>query len=135
MKEILAVIRMNKINATKAALVEAGYSALTGCKVMGRGSRPVDYEVVKAATEDAQPMPEVLESLSSTPRLIAKRMITLVVPDESVPGVVEVLIQVNRSGQTGNAGDGKIFVLPMSDAVRIRTGDTGDKAVSEMLAS
>lgn len=129
MKEILAIIRMNKINATKAALVEAGYSAFTGGKVMGRGSRPVDYEVVKAATEDAQPMPEVLESLSSTPRLIAKRMLTLVVPDESVTGVVEVLIKTN---QTGNAGDGKIFVLPMNDAVRVRTGDSGDKAVSEM---
>lgn len=74
-------------------------------------------------------MPEVLESLSSNPRLIAKRMLTLVVPDDSVKGVVDVLIKTN---QTGSAGDGKIFVLPMDDAVRVRTGDSGDKAVSEM---
>ena len=128
MKEILAVIRMNKINATKAALVEAGFPSFTGAKVMGRGSRPVDYAVVQAATEP-DPLPEAVASLSATPRLIAKRMLSLVVPDTGVNHAVETIIQVN---QTGSAGDGKIFILPVTDAARVRTGEAGEKAVSEM---
>ncbi|TLM97675.1 P-II family nitrogen regulator, partial [bacterium] len=68
-------------------------------------------------------------TLSMGPRLIAKRMISLVVPDVSVPGVVKILIETN---QTKSAGDGKIFVLPISDAYRVRTGEAGEAAVSEM---
>jgi nitrogen regulatory protein PII 2 len=128
MKEILAVIRMNRINQTKASLVQAGYPSMTAVRVMGRGSRPVDYEVVKAATQ-AEPIPEVLDRLTAPPRLIAKRMISLVVPDEAVSSVVTTIIEANR---TGSAGDGKIFVLPVSDAMRVRTWETGEAAISEM---
>lgn len=129
MKEILAVIRMNKINQTKASLVQAGYPSMTAVRVMGRGSKPVDYEVVKAASTQADPIPEVLDRLTAPPRLIAKRMISLVVPDEAVPVVVKTIIEANS---TGSAGDGKIFVLPVMDAMRVRTYETGDAAISEM---
>lgn len=129
MKEVLAVIRMNKINQTKNALAAAGFPSLTGSRVMGRGSRPVDYEVVAAAAGAVEPLPEVIERLSAPPRLISKRMLSLVVPDDAVQKIVSLLIGVN---QTGRAGDGKIFVLPVSDAYRVRTGDAGEKAVSEM---
>ena len=128
MKEILAVIRMNKINATKAALLEAGFPSVTGAKVMGRGSRPVDTDLVAAATKE-DPFPEAVASLSATPRLYAKRMLSLVAPDTAVDAIVETIIEQNR---TGSAGDGKIFVLPVSDAARVRTGESGEKAVSEM---
>ena len=60
-------------------------------------------------------------------RFIPKRMISTVVEDEEVPKVVETIIRTN---QTGHIGDGKIFVCPMEDAVRVRTGEnrrTGDK--------
>lgn len=129
MKEVVAVIRMNKINQTKLALAEAGFPALTGAKVMGRGSRPVDFEVRKALLDDAGPQPEALASLAQGPRLIAKRMLTLVVPDESASLVVKTLISAN---QTGSPGDGKIFVLPVDDAARVRTGEVGPAAIDEM---
>ncbi len=129
MKEVLAIVRMNKINATKAALAAAGFPSMTAVKVMGRGSKPVDYEVIKAISSGDEPSPEALSTLSMGPRLIAKRMISLVVPDVSVPGVVKILIETN---QTKSAGDGKIFVLPISDAYRVRTGEAGEAAVSEM---
>ncbi|MBI5017136.1 MAG: P-II family nitrogen regulator [Deltaproteobacteria bacterium] len=129
MKEVMAVIRMNKIIQTKLALADAGFPALTGARVMGRGSRPVDFDVQNALLDDAGPPPEALASLALGPRLIAKRMLSLVVPDEAVASVVKTLIAAN---QTGNPGDGKIFVLPLDGAARVRTGETGGKAIDEM---
>ena len=129
MKEVLAVIRMNKINQTRQALAGAGFPSLTGARVMGRGSRSVDFEIRKALLDDADPQPEALASLAQGPRLIAKRMLTLVVPDEAVPLAVKTLIDAN---QTGNPGDGKIFVLPIDDAARVRTGESGPAAIDEM---
>lgn len=132
MKEVLAIIRMNRINQTKEALVEAGFPSFTGGRVMGRGSRPVDQEVVKAVSGAPEPPPEALAVLSATPRLYAKRMLSLVVPDGAVPRIVKVLIEAN---QTGSPGDGKIFVLPVADAARVRTGEIGEVAVSEMASA
>ena len=60
-------------------------------------------------------------------RFFAKRMLTVVVPNEKVEQVVKAIIKVN---QTGNPGDGKIFVLDLGDAVRVRTGESGDVAIS-----
>lgn len=129
MKEVLAVIRMNRINQTKQALAEAGLPAFTASRVMGRGSRPVDFEVKKALLDDSAPVPEALASLAQGPRLIAKRMLSMVVPDEAVAPLVKVLI---ASNQTGNPGDGKIFVLPVDHVARVRTGESGETAIDEM---
>lgn len=129
MKEVVAVIRMNKIIPTKLALADAGFPAVTGARVMGRGSRPVDFDVQQALTDEAGPSPEALASLAQGPRLIAKRMLTLVVPDAAAPLVVKTLIAAN---QTGSPGDGKIFVLPIDDVARVRTGETGEAAIDEM---
>jgi nitrogen regulatory protein PII 2 len=57
-------------------------------------------------------------------------MINFFVPDEKVAMVVETIIKVN---QTGNAGDGKIFVMPCEDAARVRTGERSDKAIDELV--
>ena len=129
MKEVMAVIRMNKINQTKEALADAGFPAFTAAKVMGRGSRPVDFEVRRALLDDGAPAPEALASLAQGPRLIAKRMLSMVVPDDAVAPLVRALIAANR---TGNPGDGKIFILPIDDAARVRTAETGAKAIDEM---
>jgi nitrogen regulatory protein PII 2 len=59
--------------------------------------------------------------------LIPKRMMSLVVPDEAAPKVIETIIRVNR---TGNRGDGKIFVLSIEDAVRVRTGERAAAALA-----
>ncbi len=129
MKEVVAIIRMNRINATKAALVGEGFPAFTALKVMGRGKRALDREVVRAIEDGVLDGAEMLPMLSRGPSLMAKRMISLVVPDEKTTRVVEIIMEVNR---TGNQGDGKIFVMPVVDVVRIRTGETGEKAVDEM---
>jgi len=129
MKEVCAIIRMNRINATKEALVRAGFPAFTAMRVNGRGKRTVNYEVLQAITQDPNVQPDILDTISQGPRLMAKRMITLMVPDNRVPEVVNVLIKAN---QTGTPGDGKIFVGPVLEITRIRTGETNEEAIDEM---
>ncbi len=125
MKEITAIIRMNKMNVTKKALSEMGVASLTARKVVGRGKGKVDYLLLKGAEAGYD---EAINQLGPGPKLIPKRMLTLVVPDEKVKDVVETIISVN---QTGSPGDGKIFVQPVLDALRVRTGETGETAIDE----
>ncbi|TSA13529.1 MAG: P-II family nitrogen regulator [Deltaproteobacteria bacterium] len=129
MKEVMAIIRINKINPTKQALVDAGFPAFTAIKGLGRGRRPVNFEILQAMNENPSDSVEVLSTLSQGGRLIPKRIISLIVPDETVPDVIQTIIKVNK---TGNPGDGKIFVMPIDDVVRVRTGETGAKAIDEM---
>ena len=127
MKEVMAFIRMNKINDTKIALSQAGFPAITCRKVYGRGKKKVNYELIEELI-DGQPLvePTVLESISENHRLIPKRFLTLIVEDEDVPMVVDILIKTN---QTGNMGDGKIFVSNIQGVYRIRTGERDLSAV------
>lgn len=129
MKEIMAVIRMNRIGQTKQALVEAGFPGFTALKVAGRGRQALDGEAVDALNHHPEDASAILPLLGRVPRLIPKRLITLIVPDEQVERVVKTIASVN---QTRNPGDGKIFVLPVLDTVRVRTGETGRVAVDEM---
>lgn len=124
MKEIIAIIRMNKVSATKKALVDAGFCGLTALKVMGRGKMLKDLALLEQAPDEARDM--LLESMLKGGRLIPKRMLVIVVPDEKVATVVDTIISVNKDG---NIGDGKIFVLPALDAVTVRTGVRGEAAV------
>jgi len=126
MKEILAVIRMNKMNETKRALADAGIASITARKVMGRGGGKVDYLLLQGAQAGYE---EAINQLGPGPKLIPKRMLTVVVPDDFVAKTVETIIKVN---QTNSPGDGKVFVMPVRDAVRIRTGESGDVALDEM---
>ena len=113
------------MNATKQALIEAGFPAFTARKVIGRGKGNVDLRVIQGAEADA---PEAIARLRDDgPMLLPRRMMTLVVPDESVPKLIEAVIRANR---TGNRDDGKVFVVPIEDAVRIRTGERGTAAVN-----
>lgn len=125
MKEILAVIRMNKMNETKRALADAGAASMTARKVIGRGKGKVDFMLLKGAEAGYE---EAINQLSPGPKLIPKRMLTIVVPDNKVKTVVDTIIKVN---QTGAPGDGKIFVMPVLDAVRVRTNERGDDALDE----
>jgi nitrogen regulatory protein PII 2 len=128
MKEVVAMIRMNKINETKEALSAVGIPSFTARKVLGRGKGQVDFKVLKGAQEGC---PEAIALLGQGPRLIPKRMIIMIVPDEKVDTVVKTIVKTN---QTGNAGDGKIFVAPILDAVRIRTGESAGDAINETSA-
>lgn len=125
MKEVVAIIRMDKMNATKRALAEAGISSLTARKVVGRGRGNVDYMLLRGAQEGVD---EAIAQLGPGPRLIPKRMLTIVVSDHNLPKTVDVLIRCN---QTGNPGDGKIFVSAVLDAARVRTGEMGSAAILE----
>ncbi len=129
MKEVVAIVRMNKMNETKAALVEAGFPAFTATKVMGRGKKALDQAFVEAIAQRPEDSADNLPLIALGPRLMPKRMIKLVVPDGLVRKVVNTIIEAN---QTRNPGDGKIFVLPISDVTRIRTGESGENAVDEM---
>lgn len=122
MKLILAIIRIAKMNETKIALSDAGLPSFTAVGVTGRGrgrGLGPNYQEVIANPETQ----EALKQLGSEPRLKSKRMITLVVTDEKKDLAIETLIKTN---QTGNSGDGKIFVINAVDSVTVRTGEKGN---------
>lgn len=119
MKEVIAIVRMNMMNKTKAALTEAGINAFFAHEAQGRGLGFVNRKLIEGAEEGYE---EAASLLGEKGKLYPKRMVTAVVDDEDVDTVVQTIITTN---QTGKPGDGKIFVLPMADAVRVRTGEAG----------
>lgn len=126
MKEVMAIVRMNMMNQTKRALAEAGISSITARDALGRGKGLVDLELLKGAEQGYQ---EAISQLGQSHRLIPKRALLMIVPDELVEKTVKTIIRVN---QTGKSGDGKIFVLPCFDAIRVRTGERGDAVLDDV---
>jgi nitrogen regulatory protein PII 2 len=127
MKEIIAIIRMDKVSITKKVLADAGFPGLTALKVMGRGKLLKDLgdiNKIEDGSEDIRDM--LLESMLKGGRLIPKRMLIIAVHDNDVKKVVDAIISVNKEGKIG---DGKIFVLPLFDAVMVRTGERGEQAI------
>ena len=125
MKEVVAIIRMNKINDTKRALAAAGISSLHAKECLGRGKGVVDFKALAGAEKGYE---EAIAQLGQSQRLVPKRMISMVIPDKLVSIVVQAVIKANM---TGKSGDGKIFVLPMLDALRVRTGEDGESVLDE----
>jgi nitrogen regulatory protein PII 2 len=123
MKEVIAVVRMNMMNKTKKALTEAGINAFFAHEAQGRGLGFVNRKLIKGVEAGYE---EAAELLGAKANLYPKRLITVVVDDSQVDDVVEAIISTN---QTGKPGDGKIFVLPIKDAVRVRTGEKGKKSI------
>ncbi|MFH0974237.1 MAG: P-II family nitrogen regulator [Spirochaetota bacterium] len=125
MKEVMAVIRMNMMNQTKQALLDAGITSFHARECLGRGKGLVDFIILKGSEQIYE---EAVARLGNTQRLIPKRMISIVVPDKLVEKVAGAIISVNR---TGKSGDGKIFVMPVSGSIRIRTGETGHDTLDQ----
>lgn len=124
MKLIMAIIRIDKMNATKRALSDAGLPSMTATgKVFGRGKGLWDAKVLEGVKKD---LPEALAHLGKEPRLRPQRVVTLIVTDENKDKAIETIIEAN---QTPEPGDGKIFVIPMIDAIKVRTGESGDIAL------
>ena len=123
MKEVIAVVRMNMMNRTKQALTDAGIDGFFAHEAQGRGVGLANPHVLEGAAEGYE---EAAALLGERGKLYPKRMISVVVPDKDVKLVVKTLIEAN---QTGKPGDGKIFVMPVGDAVRVRTAETGDKSI------
>ena len=122
MKEVMVFIRVNMVNPTKEALAKAGYPSFTCRKCLGRGKKGIDPMVLQTILETGEiPPTPVGEHMTESQRLIAKRFFTLIVEDDMVDDVVKTIIETN---QTGNPGDGKIFVLPIYEAYTVRTGES-----------
>jgi nitrogen regulatory protein PII 2 len=125
MKEIMAIVRINMMNKTKAALAEAGISSVTARDALGRGKGLVDLNLLEGAEKGYE---EAIVQLGQSQRLIPKRIFFVVVPDRLVKKTVQTIMKVNR---TGKSGDGKIFIMPVMDAVRVRTAESGDQVLDE----
>lgn len=145
MKEIIAIIRTDHVEATKGALESIGVKGITFSHVIGRGKqggtiRAPDPEgtvrrdvgvylmqqrgIIRDANDPKYHVPVHKEiELGFLP----KKMLMIAVNDDEVPRIIDTLTQINRSGQQG---DGKIFICPMTDAFRIRTGERGNKALT-----
>jgi nitrogen regulatory protein PII 2 len=126
MREIMCFIRTNKVNDTKKALAENGFPAFTCCKCLGRGKKSIDPDLLHAVLAAGElPLSPIGENLTEATRLIAKRFFTLIVESKDVEKAVETII---ASNQTGNPGDGRIFVLPILEAYTIRSGEPAIEA-------
>lgn len=112
MKEIVAIIRPSKLESVKGALEELGCKGMTVTEVKGRGRQ-------LGITESYRGTDYCIDMLPKT-------KIEIVIIDKNAEEVINTII---KTAQTGNIGDGKIFISPVEDVVRIRTGERGDKAV------
>lgn len=122
MKEIIAIIRPKKVGATKESLERLGFPSITAEAVLGRGKQrgiageigfPIETEYLS-------------KGRGAGMKFIPKRYLTIVVENHQVDAIVAAIVEAN---QTATAGDGKIFVLPVDNAIRVRTGESGDLAL------
>jgi len=120
MKEIIAIIRRHQVPKTKDDLRNAGFMALTIQSVEGRGLQ----RGIGGWVYEIDPGLNLHEThqLYADPNMkfIPKRMLTLLVEDQDVRTAVDTIIKAN---QTGQYGDGKIFVCPMEEVYTVRTGE------------
>lgn len=112
MKKVEAIIKPFKFEDVKEGLVLAGIQGMTVTEVKGFGRQKGHVEIYRGSE---------LEVL-----FIPKIKIEVVVPDSLVDKVVKV---IQEKAYTGNVGDGKIFVIPVEDALRIRTKEKGEQAI------
>jgi nitrogen regulatory protein P-II 1 len=115
MKLIIAIIQPSKLEAVKEALTQVEVVRLTVMDVQGFGRQ-------KGQTE-------VFRGHEFTVNLLRKVQLQIAVNDEFVEPTISAIIKGGRSGSTGQVGDGKIFVLPLEDCIRIRTGERGREAI------
>ena len=112
MKKIEAIIKHFKLDDVREALTELGIQGMTVTEVKGFGRQRGQVEVYRGTEFEVRFLPKI--------------KIELVVPEDMAPKVVEKLIS---SANTGSIGDGKIFLIPVDEAYRIRTGEKGRDAL------
>lgn len=112
MKKIEAIIKPFKLDDVREALTELGITGMTVSEIKGFGRQRGHTEVYRGAEYAVDFLPKV--------------KIEVVLPDDQIERTVEVIIEAARSGKIG---DGKIFVLPVEEVIRIRTGETGETAI------
>lgn len=112
MKSVVAIIREEKFQDVKDALLEVGCEGMNVSEVKGRGSQRGIRESYRGSSYCID--------------LIPKTRIEIVVKEEGVDLIVDA---IKKGAFTGNIGDGKIFIYPMDNVIRIRTGEEGDSAI------
>jgi nitrogen regulatory protein P-II 1 len=112
---VVAIIRPEKFEAVQAALNEREIYLMTVTDVRGCGRQRGHTEIYRGA--------------EFKPRLLPKLKLEIAVNDAFVEATVEAIVHSARTGETGQIGDGKIFVLNLEDSVRIRTGERGGQAI------
>lgn len=112
MKKIEAIIRHYKLEDVKNALAQAGIQGMTVTETRGFGRQRGHKETYRGTEYTVDFLPKI--------------KLEIVVSDDLVGRAVETIISVGRTGQVG---DGKVFITPLSDVIRIRTGETGADAI------
>lgn len=115
MKLIAAIIRPEKLEDVRSALAEVDVYLMTVTEAHGFGRQ--------------RGLTEVYRGQEIEERMLPKLRLEIAVNDAFVEATIEAIVRGARSGETGNVGDGKIFVLPMDDCIRIRTGEAGPQAI------
>ncbi len=115
MKLIIAIIQPAKLEAVKQALTEVEVFRLTVMDVQGFGRQRGHAEVYRGHEISVN--------------LLRKVQLQIAVNDEFVEPTIQAILKGGRTGERGEIGDGKIFVLPMDECVRIRTGERGSEAI------
>ena len=114
MKLIVAIIQPDKLDEVHQSLIAAEIFRVTVSRVTGHGQQ-----------ED----PELYRGEEVVPGLIPKVRLEIAVNEAFVEPTVNAIIKGGRTGEKGEIGDGKIFVLPLEDCIRIRTGERGSEAI------
>ena len=112
MKLITAIIREVQLDKVREALIVAEITRITVCRVSGHGQQRIE---------------EMYRGQRIVPDLIPKIKIEVIVPDSIIDQVCDI---IEKTAKTGKIGDGKIFISNVDDAVRIRTGQRGEGAIS-----
>ena len=112
MKLVIAIIKPFKLDDVRAALSEIGIQGMTVCEVKGFGRQKGHTELYRGAEYVVDYIPKV--------------KIEIAVDDDRLDAVIEAVVE---SASTGKIGDGKIFVMPLENAVRVRTGESGASAL------
>ncbi len=112
MKKIEAIIKPFKLDDVKDALNEIGVKGITVSEVKGFGRQKGHTELYRGAEYVVDFLPKV--------------KLEIIAKDELVPSIIEV---IEKSAKTGKIGDGKIFVTPVEEVIRIRTGERGEDAI------
>ena len=114
MKLITAIIRENALDQVREALIAAEITRITVSRVSGHGQQ----------TEE-----EIYRGHVQIPNLIPKIRLEIAVNEDFVDITLDAIIKAARSGDSGQVGDGKIFITPLEECVRIRTGERGGNAI------
>ncbi len=115
MKLIIAIIQPSRLEAVKAALTEVEVFRLTVMDVQGFGRQKGHTEVYRGHEFSVN--------------LLRKVQLQIAVNEDFVEPTIEAIVKGGRTGPSGEIGDGKIFVLPLDDCIRIRTGERGSEAI------